>query len=71
MGASAAGMTRMVYGDHSAMAAMWMPAEWTPAYAALMFAMWWVMMIAMMLPSAAPVVLLAARIIGAQHAASV
>ena len=30
------------------------PAVWTPAYAALMFGMWWVMMVAMMLPSAAP-----------------
>jgi len=31
---------------------------WTPAYAALIFLMWWVMMIAMMTPSAAPVLLL-------------
>jgi predicted metal-binding membrane protein len=35
---------------------------WTPAYAALMFAMWSVMMVAMMLPSAAPVLLIFARI---------
>ena len=38
------------------------PAVWTPAYAALMFAMWWVMMVAMMLPSAAPILLIFARI---------
>jgi predicted metal-binding membrane protein len=36
-------------------------AVWTPAYAALMFTMWWVMMVAMMLPSAAPVLLIFAR----------
>ena len=38
------------------------PAAWTPAYAVLIFAMWWVMMVAMMLPSAAPVLLLFARV---------
>ena len=38
------------------------PAVWTPAYAVLIFAMWWVMMVAMMLPSAAPVLLLFARV---------
>ncbi len=35
-----------------------MPMPWTFGYALLMLAMWWVMMIAMMAPSAAPVVLL-------------
>lgn len=35
---------------------------WTPGYAALMLAMWAVMMMAMMLPSAAPMILLYARI---------
>lgn len=35
---------------------------WTLAYAVLMLAMWWVMMIAMMLPSAAPTILLAAAL---------
>jgi predicted metal-binding membrane protein len=45
------------------MAAMLMaPAAWSLGYAGLMFAMWWVMMAAMMLPSAAPVLLLFARI---------
>src|SRR6056297_2767662 len=31
---------------------------WTLPYAALMFLMWWIMMIAMMVPSAAPTILL-------------
>lgn len=34
------------------------PMPWTLSYALLMFAMWWIMMIAMMVPSAAPVILL-------------
>ena len=34
------------------------PMPWSTSDAALMFAMWWVMMIAMMVPSAAPMVLL-------------
>src|SRR5262245_15237122 len=45
-----------------AMAAMATPADWTWAYALLMFGMWWVMMIAMMLPSAAPMILLFALV---------
>jgi predicted metal-binding membrane protein len=36
-----------------------MTAEWSPAYAALIFLMWAIMMVAMMLPSAAPAILLA------------
>jgi predicted metal-binding membrane protein len=42
----------------------WMmaPAIWTYGYAALLFLMWWVMMVAMMLPGAAPVLLLFARV---------
>jgi predicted metal-binding membrane protein len=40
------------------MPGMAMPAEpWTPATFALTFAMWWVMMLGMMLPSAAPMIL--------------
>jgi len=35
---------------------------WSPTQAALMFAMWWIMMVAMMTPSAAPMVLLFAAI---------
>ena len=38
------------------------PEPWSPAQALLMFAMWWVMMIAMMVPSAAPMILLFAAI---------
>jgi predicted metal-binding membrane protein len=44
----------------TAMAGMAMSAEWSPAYAAAIFIMWGVMMAAMMLPSAARVILLAA-----------
>jgi predicted metal-binding membrane protein len=36
--------------------------DWSAAYALTMFLMWWVMMIAMMLPSATPVILLAAAL---------
>ena len=41
---------------------MMMPAVWDLGYAGLMFVMWWVMMVAMMLPSATPMVLLFATI---------
>src|SRR3546814_6722101 len=45
------------------MAAMMMPGDmpWAMARFVMTFAMWWVMMVAMMLPSAAPMVLLYAR----------
>ena len=45
-----------------AMAAMATPADWTFDYAILMFFMWWIMMVAMMLPSAAPMILLHAMV---------
>ena len=38
------------------------PAAWSLGYAGLMFTMWWVMMAAMMLPSASPVLLIFARV---------
>ncbi len=38
------------------------PAVWDVGYATLMFFMWWIMMVAMMLPSATPMVLLFATI---------
>jgi predicted metal-binding membrane protein len=38
--------------------AMMDPAVWSPGYAAVMLGMWWLMMVAMMLPSAAPALLL-------------
>jgi predicted metal-binding membrane protein len=44
------------------MAAMVAPAVWSLPYASLMAFMWWTMMVAMMLPSAAPILLLFARI---------
>lgn len=34
------------------------PMPWSPFYGALVFAMWWVMMIAMMVPGATPMILL-------------
>ena len=52
-------------------AAMMQPAVWTPAYAGLMLVMWWIMMIAMMLPSASPMILLFARVQRNQHAQGV
>ena len=38
------------------------PANWTTLYSLTMFFMWWAMMIAMMLPSAAPTILLSAAL---------
>lgn len=38
-----------------------MAQHWSLAYAIIMFLMWWIMMIAMMTPSAAPLILLYAR----------
>jgi predicted metal-binding membrane protein len=42
--------------------AMMAPIAWTPGYAVLMCFTWWIMMMAMMLPSAAPMILLFARV---------
>src|SRR6266702_3622747 len=53
------GMEMMDIGGGRMMA---MPPEWTLAYGLVVFAMWAVMMVAMMLPSAAPVTLLIASI---------
>jgi len=44
--------------EMNAMPGMAMPRSWTLPFFALMFAMWAVMMLAMMLPSAAPMILL-------------
>jgi predicted metal-binding membrane protein len=38
------------------------PSAWNPPYAALISVMWWVMMVAMMLPTAAPTVVLVATL---------
>lgn len=40
---------------------MFMYSDWSPGYAVTMFFMWWIMMIAMMTPSAAPLILLYGR----------
>jgi predicted metal-binding membrane protein len=56
-------------GDMPGMAeAMLTPRAWRPGEAFLVFAMWSVMMVGMMLPSAAPMILLYARV--GRHAAS-
>lgn len=39
------------------------PGDWSVGYAVLVFLMWWVMMVAMMLPSVAPTVLLYATLL--------
>jgi len=41
---------------------MMMSGDWSPVYWLTMLLMWWVMMIAMMVPGAAPVILLYARV---------
>ncbi|MFS8981245.1 DUF2182 domain-containing protein [Cupriavidus necator] len=56
------GIARSMSEEGMAGMAMMTRAVWTPGYAVLMFLMWWVMMVAMMLPGAAPVILLFATI---------
>lgn len=51
----------MDMGD-GAMDRMNMQTAWTPRYATIVFLMWWIMMVAMMLPSASPIILLFAKI---------
>ncbi len=64
MGMSAVEMTAEMtaMAEGAAGAGMMQPAAWTPGYAALVFLMWWIMMIAMMTPSAAPMILLHAAV---------
>ncbi|HEY5623131.1 MAG TPA: DUF2182 domain-containing protein, partial [Gammaproteobacteria bacterium] len=65
MGLTALEMTRApqltiaapMQAGHDHHSEMMAPAIWTPGYAILMFFMWWVMKLAMMLPSAAPIIL--------------
>ncbi|MEX0852561.1 MAG: DUF2182 domain-containing protein [Bauldia sp.] len=45
------------------------PSAWSAGYAVIMFLMWWIMMVAMMVPSASPMVLLYAAIQRKQAAA--
>jgi predicted metal-binding membrane protein len=42
--------------------AMATPMAWSPGYAVIVFFMWWIMMVAMMLPSASPTIMLFAQI---------
>src|SRR3974377_1834839 len=56
------GGTKMEMIDMGGGQIMAMPTEWSPPYAMLIMAMWVVMMVAMMLPSAAPTVLLVTTI---------
>jgi len=51
-----------MYGDMNGPSAWMMRATWDASYTALIFAMWTVMMIGMMLPSAAPAILVYARV---------
>ena len=71
MSMTAVEMTRMTgsFGSGAdARAAMMQPATWTLSYAVFMFLMWWVMMMAMMLPSASPMILLFAAVNRKQRA---
>ncbi len=54
---------RDMYGDMDGLSAWMMTAAWDLEYGLLIFAMWVVMMVGMMLPSAAPVILLYSRIL--------
>lgn len=56
-------MARDMYGPMTGASAWMMSAEWTLKHWVLLFAMWVVMMIGMMLPSAAPALLLYAQVI--------
>ena len=53
-----AGIPGVSEGQSMHAAGMMMPARWSGTYAVLVFFMWWIMMIAMMLPSVASTVLL-------------
>jgi predicted metal-binding membrane protein len=66
-GMSTIGMTRRS-GMPQGTSMIMEPAVWNLGYAGLMFAMWWVMMVAMMLPSATPMLLLFARVNRQQRA---
>src|ERR1700756_92757 len=59
-GMSAVAMTQMAGMPDMDTMMEW--AVWTAGYAGLIFAMWWVMMVAMMVPGAAPMLLLFARV---------
>jgi predicted metal-binding membrane protein len=56
-------MSRDMYGSMTGSSAWMMTPVWDPTHLALLFAMWAVMMTAMMLPSAAPAILLYAAVV--------
>ena len=56
-------LSRDMYGAMTGPSAWMMQADWDGRYFALMFWMWAVMMVGMMLPSAAPAILLFARVL--------
>ncbi|TAJ54722.1 MAG: DUF2182 domain-containing protein [Nevskiaceae bacterium] len=62
--------SRDMYGPMDGLSAWMMTAAWDPEYSVLIFAMWVVMMIGMMLPSAAPAILLYSRILRSSPGAS-
>jgi predicted metal-binding membrane protein len=64
-------MAQDMYGAMSGPSAWMMTIEWGAAHTVLLFAMWAVMMTAMMLPSAAPLILLYASALRNQHTHSV
>lgn len=64
-------MAQDMYGAMSGSSAWMMTIEWDAAHTVLLFAMWAVMMTAMMLPSAAPLVLLYASALRNQHTQNV
>ncbi len=75
MGMSALEMTRASLaqgrrGEHApaGLDSMMMPATWDLGYALVMLFMWWIMMVAMMLPSAAPMILIFTKMSRAQRA---
>lgn len=59
-----------MYGPMDGMSAWMMTAAWDTEYKILIFGMWSVMMVGMMLPSAAPAILLYAMILRNSHQAS-
>ena len=61
-GMSVRAMTRVAISPGAFASDTVVPQQWTGAYWAIMVAMWWVMMIAMMTTSAAPMILLYARV---------
>jgi predicted metal-binding membrane protein len=61
-GMSTLGMTSVDLAAGGGMRMAFAMTPWSAGYAVVMFFMWWIMMVAMMLPSASPTVLLFARI---------